>query len=161
MDKEKRNAYMREWYRKKVKGYEAGKIYKIYCDENDEVYYGSTKQELYMRERQHKSLKYVSRNIMKNTYHIELVENYPCNNKKELELRERYYIENNKCINKSIPTRTNKEYQETHRKENNDKTIKWYKNNKEQHYNRTKWRRSFGDERTANCLLKIKMDLFD
>ncbi len=138
-----------------------GKIYKIYCDENDEVYYGSTTQELFMRLRQHKSLKYTSRNIMKNTYHIELVEEYKCNNKKELELRERYYIENNKCVNTYIPTRTREEYNKTHEKESKDRANEWYKNNKGHHYNRTKWRRSFGDERTSNCLLKINMDLFE
>jgi hypothetical protein len=41
-----------------------------------------------------------------------LVENYSCNSKKELETRERYYIENNECVNKNMPTRTMKEYQE-------------------------------------------------
>ena len=160
MDKEKRNTYMREYYRKKAKGYEAGKIYKIYCDENDEVYYGSTKQELYMRLRQHKSLKYVSRNIMKHTYHIELVEDYPCNNRKELELRERYYIENNKCVNTYIPMRTAKEYAESHREQSRIRAREWEKNNKGHSYNRTKWVRSFGDKRTTNCLCNIKMDLF-
>ena len=41
---------------------------------------------------------------------IILVEAFPCNNKNELESRERYYIENNICLNKNIPTRTMKEW---------------------------------------------------
>ena len=161
MDKEKRNAYMKEWYKKQNYGYHSAKIYKIYCDENDEVYYGSTTQRLNYRLNQHKSFKYVSRNIMKNTYHIELVENYPCQNKTELQLRERYYIENYKCVNICIPTRTKKEYEMTHREENKDRAKDWYKNNKTHAYNRTKWNRSFGDARTTNCLCRIKMDLFN
>ena len=69
-DKEKREKhakYMREYYRKKrnKQGYNMAKIYKIYCDENDDVYYGSTTQDLSLRLRQHKSLKYTSNQIDK------------------------------------------------------------------------------------------------
>ena len=38
------------------------------------------------------------------------MKSFPCNTKLELEKRERYYIENFECVNKSIPTRTKKEY---------------------------------------------------
>lgn len=160
--------------------YQNGKIYKIYCDENDDVYYGSTTQELYMRLRQHKTLKYVSRNIMKNTYHIQLIELYPCNSKYELETRERYYIENNKCVNIYIPTRTTQEYNEQHREQAKERTKKWYNQNKE--YIR-KWKKQYreknrdsikdykikvyhyrnsfgGDERNDNNLLRISLDIF-
>ena len=165
-DKEKREKhakYMREYYRKKrnKQGYNTAKIYKIYCDENDDVYYGSTTQDLSLRLRQHKSLKYTSREIMKNTYKIELVEEYPCETKKQLNERERYYIENYPCVNTQIPGRTKKEHREQHKEEINDRVREWYKNNKERSYQRTLWRRSFGDERYQNCLLKIKTDLFD
>lgn len=160
--------------------YRKGKIYKIYCNENDDVYYGSTTQELHMRLRQHKTLKYVSRDIMKNTYHIELVEVYPCNNKIELESRERYYIENNKCVNHYIPTRTKQEYTEQHREQAKERSKKWYSDNKERasQYkkiyrlkNRDKdinykkqvyhYRNSMGgDERYENNLIKIDVRLF-
>ena len=40
---------------------------------------------------------------------IVLIENYPCNDTYELRARERYCIEQEpKCVNKMIPTRTNK-----------------------------------------------------
>ena len=45
-----------------------------------------------------------------NNTDIILVESYPCENKNELHSRERYYIENNNCVNKIIPTRTSKEF---------------------------------------------------
>jgi hypothetical protein len=160
--------------------YQNGKIYKIYCDENDDVYYGSTTQELYMRLRQHKSLKYVSRNIMKNTYHIQLIELYPCNNRIELESRERYYIENNKCVNTYIPTRTKQEYRKQHKQQSNERAKKWYNENKEyssewrkQYRQKNKdridnykrqvyhYRNSFGgDERYNNNLLRIDISIF-
>jgi len=44
---------------------------------------------------------------------ITLVEKYRCETKDELHARERYYIENNKCVNKVIPTRTTKEYNDS------------------------------------------------
>jgi hypothetical protein len=43
-------------------------------------------------------------------YTIVLVEKYPCTSKDELHARERYYIENNECVNKNIPNRTDAEY---------------------------------------------------
>jgi ribosomal protein S27AE len=92
--------------------YVNGKIYKIVCNETNEVYYGSTILSLKDRIIKHKcSLKCESRQIInRNNYYYELIEDYSCNNRKELETRERWYIENNKCINKIIPTRTLKEY---------------------------------------------------
>jgi hypothetical protein len=41
-----------------------------------------------------------------------LVEKFPCESKDELHARERYYIENNECVNKYIPNRTNAEYRQ-------------------------------------------------
>jgi hypothetical protein len=50
-------------------------------------------------------------------YVIILVELFPCDSKMKLHQRERYYIENNECVNKNIPTRTYTEW----RLENKDK----------------------------------------
>jgi len=50
-----------------------------------------------------------------NNVDIILVEDFPCENKYQLESRERYYIENNLCVNKHIPTRTNKEHYEANK----------------------------------------------
>lgn len=91
--------------------YKEGKIYKIVCEEKKLIYYGSTTQGLDKRLRQHKNNK--NRTINKNNMidpKIYLVENYPCDSKYELLKRERFFIENNECINKDIPTRTNKEW---------------------------------------------------
>jgi len=94
--------------------YVNGKIYKIVCNLTGEVYYGSTIQKLNYRISGHKcSLGCESRLIInRNNYYYVLIENYSCNNKKELETRERWYVENNDCINKIIPTRTMKEWKE-------------------------------------------------
>ncbi len=147
--------------------YSKSKIYKIYCDENDDIYYGSTTQKLYDRLSHHKSNRNTtkSQNIMKNTYHIELVEDYPCNNKKELQLREKYYIQTFPCINKCIPLQThqqwlnkNKSKVKQSRKNYHNKNKK--KSNKEsnRYYH---WVKSFGgDPRNCNCLLKIDINLF-
>ena len=96
--------------------YKDGKIYKIISDKTDMIYIGSTIRTLNKRLRDHKSHNNTKPTRSKQIFDIDpnpkivLLENYPCKNKKELEIRERYYIENNNCINKSIPTRTHKEY---------------------------------------------------
>jgi len=96
--------------------YEKGKIYKIVNDDMpDKVYYGSTIRKLNHRFCGHnKSYNYCMSKILfeKGEPRIELVEDYPCSNKRELEKRERFYIENNECVNKHIPTRSRKEYRE-------------------------------------------------
>ena len=121
--------------------YQNGKIYKIVNDKLGLTYYGSTTQILSQRMGGHivakkrfdngKCPNMTSFQLLDGNQKIYLVEKYPCNDKNELERRERYYIENNDCVNKCIPSRTNKEY----RIDNKDK-IKQYqkeydKNNKD------------------------------
>ncbi len=128
--------------------YQKGKIYKLVG--YGKTYYGSTTQPLCERKAGHKRrLDCMSKELFKlgDDIDIVLVESYPCNNKEELHQRERYYIENNECINKVIPTRTDKEYRENNKdkiKENKKKYNKvnkdkikekckeYYENNKEQ-----------------------------
>lgn len=130
--------------------YSKGKIYKLTTPLSDEVYYGSTIQLLSKRKGGHKDkyLKWKKTNVKYisscklfeydcNEVCITLIENYPCNSKEELEARERYYIENNICINKNIPQRTQKEYREDnqdiikeYREKNNEKLKEYHK----QHY---------------------------
>ena len=114
--------------------YSQGKIYKIVCDTTGEVYYGATTYKyLSSRLAKHKNRTTCkSKQILdRGNYSIVLVEEYPCDNKEQLNRRERYYIENNDCINKIIPTRTQKEWYEA----NKDKVKKcrkeWYENNKD------------------------------
>ena len=102
--------------------YQNGKIYKLVCNISDNVYYGSTCSLLCQRKAHHNDdyrlfingerKYYLSAfHVIENEdYDIILVEKYPCNSKEELLKRERYYIDNNLCCNKYIPTRTNQEY---------------------------------------------------
>ena len=62
---------------------------------------------------------------------IILLENYSCQNKNELHARERHWIEQLNCVNKIVPTRTQKEY-----REDNIDQIKEYDNNR--HHNERK-----------------------
>ena len=102
--------------------YKNGKIYKLVNDELNLTYYGSTCNELRKRLSGHKTKtnKCKSKIMFESgEVKIYLVEEFPCNDRLELNQRERYYIENNNCVNKNIPTRTPKEYM----KDNNLKYI--------------------------------------
>ena len=135
--------------------YKNGKIYKLWCLDNDLVYYGSTTQPLHKRLYEHKMKKNecTSKELFKisDNVNIELVENYPCNNRQELGAREGYYIRNNKCVNKNITGRTRKEWTEDHReyidkqnREYREKTkehrIEYNKNWYQQHKDREEFR---------------------
>ena len=114
------------------------KIYKIVDNINDNVYIGSTCKTLKTRLSEHKSdykrfLKGLYNNVksfdvLKNgDYKIELLENCDIKTKQELLERERFYIENNDCLNKNIPGRTDKEYKQYQKEYKKD----YYFNNKE------------------------------
>lgn len=102
-----------------MKGY----IYKIYNDEN--TYYGSTIQPVNVRLNSHiykskvynedpKKIRWTTAfdivNKGRDFFKCETIEELEFNDKRELLLRERYYIENFKCINKTIPLQTRQEY---------------------------------------------------
>ena len=122
--------------------YVNGKIYKIVDNTNGNIYVGSTIEKLKERLRKHK-VKYKlylqgkptytsSFKILENNdYHIELLEDYPCNSKKELETKEREHIENIVCVNKIIPTRTKKEWEEENKEKIKEERKKYYEENKE------------------------------
>jgi len=118
--------------------YSKSKIYKIVCNITGETYYGSTCQSLAKRVGSHrdnfkrwKNGKYTyvkSYDIIeRGDYDYSLVEECSCDNKEQLHARERYYIENNECVNKNIPSRTRKEYRE----QNKEKIKEYYEDNKE------------------------------
>ena len=123
--------------------YKNGKIYMLESKEGNVRYYGSTVQSLKERLRKHKVDKkryeevknryYTSYKILEySDCEISLVEDYPCNNKKELETRERFYIENNDCVNKFIPTRTLKEWREEKKDEIKQQNKERYEKNKDE-----------------------------
>jgi len=97
--------------------YSKGTIYKLYNDDAPDLfYYGSTTQRLSQRLGEHRrdvKNKSCTSSILfnvSNNVKIELIEYFSCTDKYELEKRERYYIENNNCVNKQIPGRSDKEY---------------------------------------------------
>lgn len=105
--------------------YKKGKIYKLVSFQTDKVYVGSTCQ-TYLSNRfaghrrdykafQQGKLRYItSFELLKYTdCDLVLIENYSCGSQAELHARERYWIETLDCVNKVIPTRTDKEYQQT------------------------------------------------
>lgn len=103
--------------------YSNGKIYKLINDELNLTYYGSTTTPLYKRMYSHKSYaphkRYTSHRLFETgNVDIVLVENFSCENKEQLNKRERFYIENNDCVNKNIPTRTQKEFKQKYYQDN-------------------------------------------
>ena len=118
--------------------YSKAKIYCIKSSQTDKVYYGSTCWPLNVRFNGHKSepTNITSKELTQyQDAYIELVEEFPCNTKAELHNRERYYIENNPCVNKFIPGRTQSEYNTEYTQANKEKLKQydkdWYEKNKE------------------------------
>ena len=111
--------------------YSNGKIYKI--TGGGMTYYGSTTQPLNKRLAVHRNLNCSSKIIIETgKYDICLVEEFKCENKEQLHARERFYIENNECINKRIPSRTKKEYYEDNKEQIKEIKKKYYEDKKEQ-----------------------------
>jgi len=135
--------------------YANGKIYKIVGD-TGATYYGSTTVSLRERMYKHRG---GSKTKNKTSAYLEiisqmdceiiLVENYPCESKKELEDREAWYIRENPCVNRQIPGRTPKQYYEYNREKINE-------------YSRRnqRWKWSFGNPRSTNCLQRCDPSLF-
>jgi hypothetical protein len=122
--------------------YQKGKIYKLWSPSKNLVYYGSTIETLTQRLSKHKYdyKKYNEDNTKKYTtsflvlecedYKIELLEEYACNNKQQLLKKESEYIKINECVNKFIPDRTNKEYQQDNKEKISIARKIYYENNK-------------------------------
>ena len=101
-------------------------IYKL-TDDNGLVYYGSTIRELSVRLYRHKhySNTCFSKFMNSETMVIESLEQYYFDedtyNKQFVLQREAYYIRNNKCINKVVPDRTQKESNKEYKLKNKEK----------------------------------------
>jgi hypothetical protein len=114
--------------------YKNAKIYKLVNDELNLTYYGSTCDELRKRLYGHKNKSNSCKSkIMFESGEVKiyLVEKFPCNDRIELNQKERYYIENNKCINKNIPTRTQKEYYIDNKEKITEYKKEYYHDNKD------------------------------
>jgi hypothetical protein len=119
--------------------YENGKIYKMVSHQTEKVYVGSTCQTLSRRFGKHKS-DYNVHSLNKKSSAFEIVqyddadiillESFPCKSKEELHAKEREYIEKLDCVNKVIPTRTRKEYDDANKDKKQKSDKKYYENNK-------------------------------
>ena len=131
-------------------------IYKITCNKTGKLYFGSTTETVSRRLTKHKNnfnrflngkSHYVTsfEIIKEGNYKIELVEELNCC-KYDLHQRERFHIENNICINKNIPNRTNA-----------DSVKNWRKNNREKHdlYMREYMREYKRKQKIKKMMLKI------
>jgi len=119
-------------------GYENGKIYKLWSNEGDDIYIGSTINTLTKRLNQHKNQfkkgHYLSSFSLYDKYEnvqIELIENFPCKDKNELTAREGYHIRNTNCVNKQIPCRSYQEYYNDNKEHILQYQKEYVKNNKE------------------------------
>ena len=96
--------------------YQNGKIYTIRSPNTEKFYIGATIQPLYKRFGEHKKLKFNKSNSKEilafGDAFIELLEVFPCNSKIELSKREGELIRlhRDKCVNKYIAGRTQKEW---------------------------------------------------
>jgi hypothetical protein len=109
---------------KKEKDYTQGKIYKIWSNNTNMIYIGSTCKTKKERLDKHISnfncycrgsdqALMTSFYILDNDhFDIDIIELFPCENEKELIDRESHYIRKNKdiCVNKIIPNRSEKEW---------------------------------------------------
>ena len=112
--------------------YSKSKIYKIVCNETGATYYGSTVQKVSERMGKHRRMLCSSRQIIeRGNYGYSLVEEFSCDTIEQLHARERWYIENNDCVNKQIPTRTRKEYRESNKEQKKQYDKEYNEANKE------------------------------
>jgi hypothetical protein len=126
-----------------VVNYQLGKIYKIVCNETGLIYVGSTcEPTLAKRLTKHRNdykcwlndkKRYMTsyKILEKGNYNIILIEDYPCDRREQLLAKERKYIEEIDCVNKFIPTRTQKEYYKANTDEIKEKSKIYYEANAE------------------------------
>ena len=124
--------------------YNLGKIYKIKCNITGFIYIGSTCEKIlsrrlaghvrdYKRHLNGKTRKTVTsfKVLERGDYFIMLLENVKCETVDELRVRERFHIENIECVNKVIPSRTDKEYKQINKEKIIEYNKEYYQINKE------------------------------
>ena len=120
--------------------YQNGKVYAIRSHSTDKIYIGSTTQKLFKRLSSHvadykRNHCVSSREILKfNDYYIELICDYSCERKEQLCAKEGEYIRQykDKCVNKRIAGRSDKEYIEENKQQLLEKQKERYEENKQQ-----------------------------
>ena len=152
--------------------YSKSVIYKLYDNTNGDTYYGSTCNKLRFRIQRHKSDAYSNCErkikcactskpiILNDNYSYSVVEEFPCENKHQLHTRERWWIENNNCVNKQIPTRTQKESDAAFYAANHElilqKKVVYYQNNREEKIKKAAERRAIKQDE----INKRQMELY-
>jgi len=138
--------------------YHFAKIYAITCLQTNLKYIGSTTKEYVMhRINQHVNAyaSYLNGKadycssfevISKGHFAVEILEEYPCDSKEEIKQREKHHIRNNTCVNKNIPSRTNKEYYT----DNIEKFKEQYQRSKNNDYYKKKHECTCGGTYTIN-----------
>ena len=148
--------------------YKNGKIYTIrYKNDDTLIYVGSTTQPLYKRWFEHKCHcskennehynKYLYIKIREtdiNNWYIELFEEFPCDNKEQLTKREGQVIREIGTLNKMIPGRTQKEYQE----DNKDKLLEYRRKYKEDNKDKIKEYNEINKDKIKEYWRKYKED---
>jgi hypothetical protein len=158
--------------------YQDGKIYKLVSFQTKNVYIGSTCEQLSARKSKHKShykmylegkINYITsiELLQFDDVDIVLLEKYPCESKEELHSRERQYIESTpNCINKYVPTRTQKQWREANTDKlrvNSEryKSLKMdeLKNYKKNYYikNKDKFKEKMKISYTCSCGSEVKL----
>ena len=129
--------------RKKYEDYSEGIIYCLKSGQTDDVYYGSTTRPLPLRKASHmkaykswlagKNNYVTSYEIVKyDDFYIEIVEKYPCKSKEELLTRESHYIKSEKCVNRYIPGRTSKQWNEDNHEKVLENKRRYHRENREE-----------------------------
>lgn len=101
------------------------------------VYYGHTTQKLSARLRGHRAEAKTAKSgtskliVDGGDFEIIWLEDYPCKHVDEARARERWWIENNDCINKQLPGRTKKEYEESTKERSKTRSKVYAEANKE------------------------------
>ena len=113
-----------------------GYIYKIWDNDDPSlVYYGSTKQQVSIRMGKHRTIYNACSSkiiIERNNYQYATIEKIEYEDKFELHNRERWYIENNICVNKSIPNQTTAEYRKKNKQQIAERSSEYQTQNKQQ-----------------------------
>jgi len=65
-------------------------------------------------------------------FYIEIVEKYPCKSKEELLTRESHYIKSEKCVNRYIPGRTSKQWNEDNHEKVLENKRRYHRENREE-----------------------------
>ena len=147
-----------------------GYIYKIFCKTDDDlVYYGSTTQKrvcnrISGHNRSYKSWKLGKSSFVTSFSVIDTgdwdymtVEKVMHDDLFELRNRERYWIENNKCVNKNIPNTTPEERCKKYREENKEKIAEYKKDYYEENKEKiAEYKKEYRDQNKAKFAEKNK-----